>query len=143
MPRPDNLPRPDKRGDEPMLSEKHARAAQALHNAEQNSHASMDPLSLIAKSSQGCELGREDAVKLVCVLLQHDLLERLEQYEGRIIGLLRRLIEDPDLTLLEQRTVLRALSDAGSRGKDKKFRRFWQKHAFKRTSRLTRDAPGH
>ena len=139
------MPRPDKRGDEPILSGKFAIAAQFYQNlnhaVEQDAHALVDPLSLIALSNREGELGREDAVKLVCVLLRHDLLERLEQYEERIIDLLRRLSEDPDLTLFEERKVTRALDDAGSRGKDKKFRRFWKKKLAQ--SRLTRDTPGH
>ena len=68
-------------------------------------------------------LGREATVMLVCDLLR-DADPRRERY---IIELLRRLTEDPGLTLLEEKKVNRALHDGGRRGNPKHLRRFWNK----------------
>ena len=73
-------------------------------------------------------LGREATVMLVCDLLR-DADPRRERY---IIELLRRLTEDPGLTLLEEKKVNRALHDGGRRGNPKHLRRFWNKRRHPR-----------
>ena len=133
MPRPEKLPRPEKRGDgEPMLSGKYARAFEVIlaqnHAVEQDARGVVvdgQPTAEVLEALAGKrdELGREATVMLVCDLLR-DADPRRARY---IIELLRRLSEDPGLTLLEKKKVNRALHDGGRRGNPKQLRRFWVK----------------